>query len=92
MKRFACIYTMIDIERSNAERPVHVAYLRSLLDAGKIETGWKFPHYEAGALQGMLVCNAETKEEVEEWFRKDPVIVCGARTFEVREALPMSLG
>lgn len=91
MKLFGVIYTMVDIELSNARRPEHLVFLRKLLAEGKIKTGWKFPRYEPGAIQGTLICAAETAEEVAEWFRQDPVILAGARTFEVREALPMSL-
>jgi uncharacterized protein YciI len=91
MKQFALIYTMVDIKRSNANRPAHVAFLRNLVETGRIETGWKFPHYEPGAIQGVLICRADSKEDVAEWFREDPVIATGARTFEVREALPMSV-
>jgi uncharacterized protein YciI len=91
MKLFALIYTMIDIELSNANRPAHLEFLRRLVAEGKLETGWKFPHYEKGALQGLLICKAGSAEEVTAWFREDPVIATGARTFEVREALPMSV-
>lgn len=91
MKLFGVIYTMVDIDLSNARRPEHLIFLRELMAEGKIQTGWKFPHYEAGAIQGTLICAAESAEEVAGWFRQDPVIMAGARTFEVREALPMSL-
>lgn len=92
MKLFALIYTMVDIELSNRHRPEHVAFLADLVRSGKIECGWKFPHYEPGALQGVLFCRAETADEVRDWFSRDPVIVARARTFEVREALSMSVG
>lgn len=92
MKLFALIYTMLDIELSNRHRPEHVAFLSDLVSRGKIECGWKFPHYEPGALQGILFCRAETADEVCAWFSRDPVIVARARTFEVREAQPMSVG
>lgn len=92
MKLFALIYTMVDIELSNRHRPEHVAFLADLVRAGRIECGWKFPHYEAGALQGVLFCRAETADDVRGWFSKDPVVVAGARTIDVREALPMSVG
>ena len=92
MKLFALIYTMVDIELSNLHRPEHVAFLADLVRSGKIECGWKFPHYEPGALQGILFCRAETENEVRDWFSRDPVIVAGARTIDVREALPMSVG
>lgn len=91
MKLFALIYTMLDIESSNANRPAHVAFLRCLAEEGKIQTGWKFPEYEAGALQGVLICKASSAETVANWFQDDPVIVAGARSFEVREAQPMSV-
>jgi uncharacterized protein YciI len=90
-KTYALIYTMLDIEKSNAARPAHIEFLRSLLRDGRIVTGWKFPEYEPGALQGMLICSADSKEQVAGWFREDPVILCGSRTFQVREALPMQV-
>lgn len=92
MKLFALIYTMVDIELSNRHRPEHVAFLADLVRAGKIECGWKFPQYEPGALQGILFCRANAAEDVRGWFAADPVIVSGARTIDVREALPMSVG
>ena len=42
--------------------------------------------------EGILFCRAETADEVRAWFSRDPVIVARARTFEVREAQPMSVG
>jgi uncharacterized protein YciI len=92
MKLFALIYTMVDIDESNRRRPEHVAFLADLVRSGRIECGWKFPHYEVGALQGILFCRAETADEVRGWFALDPVILAGARTIDVREALPMSVG
>lgn len=92
MKLFALIYTMVDVDLSNRHRPEHVAFLAELVSSGKIECGWKFPDYEPGALQGILFCRAESAAQVRNWFASDPVIVSGARKFEVREALPMSVG
>jgi hypothetical protein len=45
----------------------------------------KFPDYYDGCIQGVLIAEASSKEEVASWFAKDPVISSGARTFEVRE-------
>lgn len=92
MKLFALIYTMVDVDLSNRHRPEHVAFLAELVRGGKIECGWKFPDYEPGALQGILFCRAENAAQVRDWFTRDPVVASGARTCEVREALPMSVG
>ncbi|NWK96209.1 hypothetical protein DM806_11135 [Sphingobium lactosutens] len=91
MKLFGVIYTMLDIELSNMKRPEHIAFLQRLREQGRIETGWKFPHYERGAIQGTIICRGESSQEVASWFMEDPVVLAGARTFEVREALPMSI-
>jgi uncharacterized protein YciI len=88
---YALIYTVVDMEKNAANRPAHVEFLRKLLREGKIETGWKFPDYEAGRLQAVLICNASSKEEVAEWFSKDPVVASGARTIEVRDAQKMAI-
>ena len=91
MPQFTVIYTIVDVEASNRHRPQHVEYLRSLLRAGRIVDGFKFPDYYDGCVQGVLVCEAESKEEVAAWFQKDPVISSGARTFEVRAFERMSV-
>jgi hypothetical protein len=39
----------------------------------------------------MLICRAASKETVNGWFKDDPVILGGARTFEVREAQAMEV-
>ncbi len=91
MNLFAVIYTMVDIDSSNHHRPEHVEFLRGLIRDGRIECGWKFPHYEPGAIQGVLFCRAETAADVAGWFAADPVIVAGARTFEVKPAQAMTI-
>lgn len=91
MGTYAVIYKIVDMEKNAAHRPQHVEYLRKLLREGKIQTGWKFPDYQAGLVQGVLICQAQSKDEVRGWFEQDPVIRCGARTFEVREAEGMSI-
>ncbi|MDB5750035.1 MAG: YCII-related domain protein [Ramlibacter sp.] len=91
MNTYALIYTMRDVDRNAEHRPAHIEFLRALLRQGRIQTGWKFPQYEAGAIQGVLICQGESAAEVAGWFERDPVITSGARTFEVREALPMAV-
>lgn len=88
MGTFAVIYKIVDMEKNAAHRPQHVEYLKKLSGEGKIRTGWKFPDYQAGLVQGVLICNAASKDEVRAWFEKDPVIASGARSFEVRDAEP----
>ena len=89
--RYAVIYTMLDIERNAGCRPRHVDFLRRLLREGKVVEGMKFPDYRPGGVQGVLVCEAASREEVAAWFEEDPVIAEGARRFEVRDYEPMSL-
>lgn len=91
MAMYALIYKIVDMEKNAANRPPHVEFLRGLLREGKIETGWKFPDYDTGRIQAVLICNAESKAEVAGWFEKDPVISSGARTFEVRDAQKMAI-
>ena len=88
---YALIYKMIDINKNVSNRPEHVDFLRRLLREGKIIAGWKFPEYEPGQLQGALICQARSKNEVESWFTQDPIISSGARTFEVRLAEEMAV-
>jgi uncharacterized protein YciI len=88
---YALIYHMVDVKKSNEMRPAHVEFLKGLLREGKIVDGCKFPDYKNGHVQGMLVCKAESKEEVASWFEQDPVISSGARTFEVRDYEVMSI-
>jgi uncharacterized protein YciI len=86
MALYALIYKMVDMEKNASNRPAHMEFLRRTLREGKIVTGWKFPDYQPGLVQGMFICKAASKEEVAAWFREDPVISSGARTFEVRDA------
>lgn len=91
MKEYAVIYRIISVEESTRHRPQHVEYLRSLLRDGHIVDGMKFPDYYDGCIQGVLICKANSKEEVAGWFERDPVISSGARVFEVREFERMSI-
>lgn len=91
MASYALIYRIVDMDKNAAHRPAHVEFLREQLRAGHIVTGWKFPDYDKGLVQAVLICNAESKAEVAGWFEQDPVISSGARTFEVREAQEMAI-
>lgn len=91
MNLYATIYTMLDVDLNTKHRPEHIEFLKDLLREGKIVDGMKFPDYHAGGIQGVLVCTANSKEEVKSWFDQDPVIRAGARTFVVRDYLPMQV-
>jgi uncharacterized protein YciI len=86
MANFAVIYKIVDMEKNAANRPAHIEFLKSLHSQGRIITGWKFPDYQAGLIQGVLLCDGASKEEVAGWFHDDPVVNSGARTIEVRTA------
>ncbi len=91
MNMYALIYKIVDMEKNAANRPQHVEFLRGLLREGKIETGWKFPDYDKGMIQAVLICKANSKAEVAQLFDKDPVVSSGARTYEVRDAEKMAI-
>lgn len=91
MATYALIYKMVDMEKNTVNRPAHMEFLRSMLRAGRIRSGWKFPDYANGMIQAILLCEAQSKAEVAAWFTEDPVISSGARTFEVREAEEMAI-
>lgn len=91
MTAYALIYKMVDVEKNAANRPEHIEFLRGMLRAGRIISGWKFPDYENGLIQAVLICEANSKAEVASWFKDDPVISSGARTFEVRDAEKMAI-
>lgn len=91
MTQYAVIYKTIKVEASNAVRPQHIEFLKGMLREGKVVDGMKFPDYYDGCVQGVLVVEGNSKEEVASWFAKDPVISSGARTFEVREYEKMAV-
>ena len=85
MAKYAVIYTTLSVEASNRVRPQHIEFLKDMIGKGRVVDGMKFPDYYDGCIQGVLIAEGGSKQEVAEWFRKDPVITSGARTFEVRE-------
>ena len=91
MAKYAVIYKIVSVEDSNRHRPQHIEFLKGMLREGRILDGFKFPDYYDGCVQGVLICEGQSKEEVASWFRQDPVISSGARTFEVREYEPMAV-
>ncbi|GAA0514599.1 YciI family protein [Pigmentiphaga daeguensis] len=86
MRNFALLYTMVDMEKNAAQRPAHIAFLKGLQAENKIRTAWKFPDYQPGLLHSVMICNADSREDVLAWFSQDPVVQAGARTIEVRDA------
>lgn len=91
MGLYAVLYTMVDVDLNAKHRPEHIEFLKGLLIEEKVVDGMKFPDYHAGGVQGVLICSAKSKEEVQGWFDKDPVILAGARTYVVRDYLPMQV-
>jgi uncharacterized protein YciI len=86
MATFALVYTMVDMEKNAANRPAHIAFLKGMREAGRIETAWKFPDVQNGLLHSFVICTADSKEQVRRWFMEDPTVSTGARTIDVRDA------
>ena len=86
MTYFALIYTIQDMEKNALYRPAHIAFLTELKKTGLVETAWKFPDYQLGMIHSVIICKANSKDEVIECFSRDPIVQSGARTIEAREA------
>lgn len=81
---YAVIYKVENMDFNDEIRPGHVAFLSQLAEEGRYKDAWKFTDYGQGDIHSVLLVEGESKEEVEALFAKDPGVVRGARSFEVR--------
>lgn len=68
MPKFAVTITFDDLTARDEVRPAHRAYLKSLLDEGKLVESGPFAD-DSGAL---LIYEADSQAEVESWLAEDP--------------------
>ncbi len=71
----------VDTPRETVMR--HIAYVKSLDDAGKLVLAGPFENFAGG----MVIVRAESLEAATEIARSDPFVSEGVRTFEVRKWL-----
>lgn len=72
---------MLDREKSKKYREKHLQYLKEMREAGHILMNGPFKDGSGG----MVVYRAHSMEEAISFVEKDPYIVKGARTYEVKE-------
>jgi uncharacterized protein YciI len=89
--KYVAFLPIIDHEKNAQHRPAHLAYINKLYQEGKIMAAGPFTDGKGG----MVIYIADTYEEALEFAQKDPVVVEGARTLELREwgalELPLEL-
>ena len=71
MPKFAVTITFDDLTARDEARPAHRAYLKSLLDDGKLIESGPFAD-DSGAL---LIYEADSQSEVESWLAEDPYAI-----------------
>ena len=87
--KYVAFLTIIDQEKNKVHRPAHLDYANKLYKEGKVFAVGPFTDGKGG----MVIYEADSYEEAVVLAEKDPVVVEGARTVEVREwnALNMPL-
>lgn len=79
--KYVALLTIIDQEKNKVHRPAHLDYVNRLFKEGKVFAVGPFTDGKGG----MVIYEADTYEEAVVLAEKDPVVVEGARTVEVRE-------
>lgn len=72
---------MINKELNQRVRPDHLAYMAALEEEGTIFAKGRF----VDGSGGMVIYRAETFEEAEDLAIRDPYVIHGARSYEIRE-------
>lgn len=79
--RWAYLLTPVHLERMNRDLvEAHVAHLRGLDDAGRLELCGPF----SGGHGGIVILRGVNEAEVQEIAETDPFVVSGAESFEIR--------
>ncbi|HSP23223.1 MAG TPA: YciI family protein [Planococcus sp. (in: firmicutes)] len=81
MKYFAVLLPMADKEKSAQYRPEHLAFLEKMRDEGHVRINGKFTDGSGG----LVIYQADSYEQCEEFVKQDPFIMQGARGYEIIE-------
>ena len=81
MNYYAVYLPMKDEELSATYRPDHLAYLDARMAEGKVKAKGRFTDGSGG----LVIYQADSAEDVEEYVKHDPYIVNGARTYVIKE-------
>jgi len=81
MKYFAALLTMLDTEKSQTLRPLHLDHLASTFRQGRIFAYGRF----ADGAGGLIIYKAPNLEEAMQLAKSDPYVANGARRLEIHE-------
>ncbi|PSL41574.1 uncharacterized protein YciI [Planomicrobium soli] len=81
MTHYAVLLPLVDKEKSDQERPAHLAFLDEMKQAGHVSAFGRF----VDGSGGLVIYNAETYEECEALVKQDPFVQSGARTYKIHE-------
>ncbi|TWT01583.1 YciI family protein [Planomicrobium sp. CPCC 101079] len=81
MTHYAVLLPLVDKEKSDQERPAHLAFLDEMKQAGHVSAFGRF----VDGSGGLVIFNAETYEECEALVKQDPFVQSGARNYEIHE-------
>ncbi|OLN23643.1 hypothetical protein BTO30_03485 [Domibacillus antri] len=81
MAYYAALLHMIDLEKNNEVRPLHVEYLEKLEEKGKVFARGPFGD-DSG---GLVIYIADSYEEALELAENDPIVTHSVRRLELKE-------
>jgi len=81
MKYFAAFLPMLDAEKSQVVRPLHLDHLNRNFKLGRIFAYGRF----ADGSGGLIIYQADTREEALALAQSDPYVAQGARRLEFHE-------
>jgi len=81
MKYFAALLPMLDAEKSQTLRPLHLDHLARACQQGQI---FAYGRFTDGA-GGLIIYQAHTLEEATQIAQNDPYVVQGARRLDMHE-------
>lgn len=81
MRYFAVFLIMQDVKKSAKYRPEHLSYLEKMRNEGHVKINGKF----SDGSGGLVIYQAPSYKECEELVKRDPYILEGARSYEIKE-------
>lgn len=83
--KYVAMLTIVDPVGNTRVRPAHLAYLEMLRAQGKVTLAGPFTDGQGG----MVMYEAASFEEANQYASEDPVVKEGVRTLELREWKPL---
>lgn len=83
MSDFAVFLKTLDADKVDAHRETHIAFLEALRAEGSVVANGRL----ADGSGGLVVYRGESEAQIRALVEKDPFVVSGARSYEIREWL-----